>query len=84
MIIESCRPHEDFDPITLVIFHSNAAVPVAYRTLMSISHVLMADFSYKMVLSETRTTDTRRLNLKFFAAQIQIPLPNIWYLDMKT
>ena len=24
----------------------------------------------------SRTTDTRRLNLKFFAAQIQIPLPN--------
>ena len=24
----------------------------------------------------TRTTDTRRLNLKFFEAQIQIPLPN--------
>ena len=26
--------------------------------------------------SKPRTTDTRRLNLKFFAAQIQIPLPN--------
>ena len=25
---------------------------------------------------QPRTTDTRRLNLKFFAAQIQIPLPN--------
>ena len=24
----------------------------------------------------TRTTDTRRLNLKFFAARIQIPLPD--------
>ena len=27
-------------------------------------------------LAKARTTDTRRLNLKFFAAQIQIPLPN--------
>ena len=27
----------------------------------------------------TRTTDTRRLNLKFFAAQSQIPLPNEYF-----
>ena len=31
-----------------------------------------------------RTTDTQRLNLKFFAAQIKIPLQkNIWELDVK-
>ena len=30
----------------------------------------------KIPCHKTRTTDTRRLNLKFFAAQIQIPLLN--------
>ena len=35
----------------VVIFHSNAAVPVAYCTLMFISHVPLHDFSYKIVLS---------------------------------
>ena len=36
---------------------------------------------WPLILTPThglRTTDTQRLNLKFFAAQIQIPLPNVW------
>ena len=38
---------------------------------------------HRLLTSCSRTTDTRRLNLKFFAAQIQIPL-FIWELDINS
>ena len=37
---------------------------------------------HRLLTSCSRTTGTRRLNLKFFAAQIQTPLLFIWELDI--
>ena len=59
-----------------VLFHSFDQriiyMPSCPQGMYSITAICLHLYTYKY----SRTTDTRKLNLKFFAVQIQIPLPN--------